>query len=157
MLAPAGPGGPAGRRETFPSVAGRYNHPGWLPVQAPSQAPEERTRPVPRPHRRFLTWSLALLALPLTALRADEQPAAVPKGEVTKYTFDKSKIFPGTVRDYWVYVPKQYDPAKSACVHVNQDGIQYNAPAIFDQLIDRKSTRLNSSHVKISYAVFCLK
>src|SRR5690606_31391535 len=34
-------------------------------------------------------------------------------------------------------------------------------PAIFsvtkDPYIDRKSTRLNSSHVKISYAVFCLK
>src|SRR5690554_7760715 len=28
-------------------------------------------------------------------------------------------------------------------------------PIIFD--IDRKSTRLNSSHVRISYAVFCLK
>src|SRR5690625_6276906 len=26
-----------------------------------------------------------------------------------------------------------------------------------DQSIDRKSTRLNSSHVAISYAVFCLK
>src|SRR5690606_40708231 len=26
-----------------------------------------------------------------------------------------------------------------------------------DNTIDRKSTRLNSSHVKISYAVFCLK
>src|SRR5207302_9042584 len=26
-----------------------------------------------------------------------------------------------------------------------------------DQFQDRKSTRLNSSHVKISYAVFCLK
>src|SRR5690606_32154132 len=25
------------------------------------------------------------------------------------------------------------------------------------QAVDRKSTRLNSSHVKISYAVFCLK
>src|SRR5690349_23155010 len=25
------------------------------------------------------------------------------------------------------------------------------------QLLDRKSTRLNSSHVEISYAVFCLK
>src|SRR5690606_42098609 len=25
------------------------------------------------------------------------------------------------------------------------------------QVLDRKSTRLNSSHVKISYAVFCLK
>src|SRR5690554_7338309 len=27
----------------------------------------------------------------------------------------------------------------------------------FMYLIDRKSTRLNSSHVRISYAVFCLK
>ena len=29
-------------------------------------------------------------------------------------------------------------------------------PWVLD-LLDRKSTRLNSSHVKISYAVFCLK
>src|SRR5436309_9243548 len=29
--------------------------------------------------------------------------------------------------------------------------------AIRGRLKDRKSTRLNSSHVKISYAVFCLK
>src|SRR5690606_39575157 len=29
--------------------------------------------------------------------------------------------------------------------------------APFDRSVDRKSTRLNSSHVKISYAVFCLK
>src|SRR5690606_41413502 len=28
---------------------------------------------------------------------------------------------------------------------------------LFECNIDRKSTRLNSSHVKISYAVFCLK
>src|SRR5207249_8320976 len=27
----------------------------------------------------------------------------------------------------------------------------------FSDLLDRKSTRLNSSHVSISYAVFCLK
>src|SRR5690554_119487 len=27
----------------------------------------------------------------------------------------------------------------------------------FDLILDRKSTRLNSSHVRISYAVFCLK
>src|SRR2546421_6954557 len=27
----------------------------------------------------------------------------------------------------------------------------------FNQLLDRKSTRLNSSHDQISYAVFCLK
>src|SRR5690606_39732042 len=29
--------------------------------------------------------------------------------------------------------------------------------APYDRLIDRKSTRLNSSHVKTSYAVICLK
>src|SRR5205814_3137338 len=29
--------------------------------------------------------------------------------------------------------------------------------ALFDALPDRKSTRLNSSHLGISYAVFCLK
>src|SRR5690554_7161020 len=27
----------------------------------------------------------------------------------------------------------------------------------FNEALDRKSTRLNSSHVRISYAVFCLK
>src|SRR5690606_41170826 len=32
-----------------------------------------------------------------------------------------------------------------------------NLPAPVAQVADRKSTRLNSSHVKISYAVFCLK
>src|SRR3954452_11985166 len=67
-------------------------------------------------------------------------PAAeIPKGEVTKYTFDQSKIFPGTTRDYWVYVPRQYDPAKPACLHVNQDGVQFDAPAVFDRLIHEKA------------------
>src|ERR1035437_2704974 len=35
------------------------------------------------------------------------------------------------------------------------DKVQGLVPA--DALIDRKSTRLNSSHANISYAVFCLK
>jgi enterochelin esterase-like enzyme/sugar lactone lactonase YvrE len=64
--------------------------------------------------------------------------ATVPKGEVTKHTFTNSTVFPGTTRDYWLYVPAQYDPAKPTCVHVNQDGIQFNAPAVFDQLIAAK-------------------
>ena len=84
--------------------------------------------------RRLLVCSLLLLPLP-AAGRADDAP---PKGEVTKYTFDQSKIFPGTTRDYWVYVPKQYNPEKPACVYVNQDGIQYKAPEVFDELIHKK-------------------
>jgi len=56
-----------------------------------------------------------------------KQPG-VPEGEVTKYTFDQSKIFPGTTRDYWVYVPKQYDPGQPACLYVNQDGSSSRLP-----------------------------
>ena len=62
----------------------------------------------------------------------------VPKGEVLKFSFDNSKIFPGTVRDYWVYIPAQYAPPMEACVYVNQDGIQFNAPDVFDRLIASK-------------------
>src|SRR5690606_41484066 len=35
--------------------------------------------------------------------------------------------------------------------------IDFVKEALLDAKRDRKSTRLNSSHVKISYAVFCLK
>src|SRR2546430_6677270 len=31
------------------------------------------------------------------------------------------------------------------------------SPHVFQHILDRKSTRLNSSHSQISYAVFCLK
>src|SRR3989442_11738773 len=34
---------------------------------------------------------------------------------------------------------------------------QMSEPERVSSLLDRKSTRLNSSHVRISYAVFCLK
>jgi len=96
-------------------------------------------------HTRFLILLLAFAAAS-RAIAADDyqlgpdskaQPD-VPKGEVTKYTFDKSKIYPGTTREYWVYVPKQYDAAKPACVFICQDGIQYNATNVFDNLIHKK-------------------
>ncbi|HET6383074.1 MAG TPA: SMP-30/gluconolactonase/LRE family protein [Armatimonadota bacterium] len=78
-----------------------------------------------------------LIALFLSVAFASAQtpPAAVPKGEVQHYVFDRSRIFPGTTQDYWVYVPRQYDPARPACVYVGQDGVQFNAPAVFDRLI----------------------
>src|SRR5438046_3102335 len=68
----------------------------------------------------------------------------VPRGEVTKYHWS-SKIFPGTERDYWIYVPKQYEAAKPACVMVFQDGGNYvntngafRVPVVFDNLIAKK-------------------
>ena len=62
----------------------------------------------------------------------------VPKGEVIKFIFKNSAIFPGTTRDVSVYVPAQYLPEKPACVYINQDGIQWKAPTVFDNLIYRK-------------------
>lgn len=63
--------------------------------------------------------------------------AGVPKGELIKFEFAGSKIFPGTTREVTVYVPKQYDATKPACVYVNQDGVQWSAPTVFDNLIAR--------------------
>ncbi len=58
-----------------------------------------------------------------------------PKGEVLNFKFDESEIYPGTTRDYAVYVPAQYDGKSPACVYICQDGVMYNAPAVFDELI----------------------
>src|SRR3712207_7300673 len=40
---------------------------------------------------------------------------------------------------------------------VTHELVRHRAGAAFSQISDRKSTRLNSSHANISYAVFCLK
>ena len=72
-------------------------------------------------------------------LTEDSKPHAdVPAGELLKFTFDSSKIFPGTTREVSVYVPRQYNPATTACVYVGQDGGGYNAPVVFDNLIAKK-------------------
>ena len=72
--------------------------------------------------------------------------AQVPKGAVTKHSWSGSKIFPGTVRDYWIYVPAQYNAQKAAAVMVFQDGAGFvnengawKTPAVFDQLIAEKA------------------
>lgn len=69
----------------------------------------------------------------------------VPQGEIIKKRWVSRKIYPGTVRDYWIYVPKQYDPKKPACVMVFQDGGGYvrrtgpsPVPNVFDNLIHKK-------------------
>jgi len=72
-------------------------------------------------------------------LGPDSKPQpGVPKGEVIKLNFDKSKIFPDTARDYWIYIPAQYNPDKPACVFICQDGIRWEAPTVFDNLIYKK-------------------
>lgn len=71
---------------------------------------------------------------------AAPKPAAPPPlpANVVKGEFDKSAVYPGTWREYWVYVPKELDRSKPAPVMVFQDGLQYGAPAVFDDLIGKK-------------------
>jgi len=63
----------------------------------------------------------------------------IPKGEVLQGEFAASTIYPGTWREYWVYVPPGLDRKTPAPVMIFQDGVQYNAPAVFDNLIARQA------------------
>src|SRR5690606_39618407 len=53
--------------------------------------------------------------------------------------------------------PQQFSCATILLYHVRHVPGVINLEYVCVRLRDRKSTRLNSSHVKISYAVFCLK
>lgn len=65
----------------------------------------------------------------------------VPQGMVTERVWKDSKVFPGTIRRWWTYVPAQYDKATPAALMVFQDGHTYisenefRAPIVFDNLI----------------------
>jgi enterochelin esterase family protein len=65
-----------------------------------------------------------------------EQPG-VPKGTVKQMPSWESKVFSGTKRDWWVYVPAQYRPDTPAAVMVFQDGAGPKdfVPTVFDNLI----------------------
>ena len=78
---------------------------------------------------------------PFTLGPDSQRQAGVPCGVVTKAEW-RSSIFPGTLRNYWVYVPAQYTPDQPANVMVFQDGGGYaneqgetRAPIVFDNLI----------------------
>lgn len=69
----------------------------------------------------------------------------VPRGRITHHQWKDSKVFPGTIRHYSIYVPAQYDVAKPAALMVFQDGHTYlkedgdfRVPIVFDNLIAAK-------------------
>jgi len=65
-----------------------------------------------------------------------EQPGA-PKGKLIQMPKWQSKVFDGTTRDWWVYVPAQYKAESPACVMVFQDGqnAKNYVPVVFDNMI----------------------
>ncbi|MFN3189317.1 MAG: alpha/beta hydrolase-fold protein [Aureliella sp.] len=63
----------------------------------------------------------------------------VPKGQILGPYELPSEVFPGTQRQYWLYVPAQYDKSKPACTLVVQDGLNrakgWRLPTVCDNLI----------------------
>jgi enterochelin esterase-like enzyme len=53
------------------------------------------------------------------------EKADVPPGKLSEKIVHTSKIYPGMVTNYWVYVPAQYNPNTAAALFVVQDGQGY--------------------------------
>ncbi|MEZ5945136.1 MAG: alpha/beta hydrolase-fold protein [Planctomycetaceae bacterium] len=102
---------------------------------------------------RFISTAFLLGACTLLAsgsvLQAQDHPdrvvhEGVPQGKVTSGEFTDSEIFPGTTRQYSVYVPAQYSADKPANLMVFMDGGGYanpkggfRVPVVFDNLIHK--------------------
>src|SRR3712207_8491242 len=73
----------------------------------------------------------------------------------------RSTLFPYTTlfRSELTEAQVAASAVRSAGIHVHVQNEQWGQVEVYMQhaLGDRKSTRLNSSHANISYAVFCLK
>jgi enterochelin esterase-like enzyme len=72
---------------------------------------------------------------PLTADSKVQE--GVAKGTMVKggYLAGEESVFPGTQREYQLYLPAGFDKAKPAAFMVFQDGVIYQAPVVFDNLI----------------------
>ena len=75
--------------------------------------------------------------------RDSQRQEGVPVGKVTRHEH-RSKIFEGTLRQYYLYVPAQYKTSEPAAVMVFQDGHAYvdekgqaRATIVLDNLIHR--------------------
>ncbi len=105
--------------------------------------------------RRLLATTCFLLSILLTPdFLSAQQPitypippeavrkADVPQGKLLQGTYRDSQVFPGTERDYWIYLPSQLKPDTPAPIMVFQDGHAYcqdkrgaRAHIVFDNLI----------------------
>lgn len=96
-----------------------------------------------------LLW-LGIIVVSHSAAAADQpertrQPG-IPQGKITSGEFAESRLFPGTKRQYSVYVPAQYKPDQPANLMVFMDGSGYareggdfRVPIVFDNLIHQQA------------------
>jgi len=103
----------------------------------------------------FFLWMVVLFATRFAfaaevdevyRLGPDSSPQTrVPQGKVTDWEKLPSQAYPGTVHDFCVYVPAQYEKSKPAALMIFQDGQaflrltgDFRVPYVFDNLIYRR-------------------
>ncbi len=96
-----------------------------------------------------VTTALLSVALPLWAddytLGPDSQEqAGVPKGTVEEFAWKESKVYPGTERQCWIYLPPGFDKEKEYPLVIFQDGGgavnakgQFRSTIVLDNLIHK--------------------
>ena len=64
----------------------------------------------------------------------------VPRGTILDYEWTASRVFPGTNRRYWVYVPAQYTASEPASLMVFQNGRLYLDPRVSCAFLSSSTT-----------------
>ncbi len=110
------------------------------PASAPHSAPHTVAELEERDRAAFAASGAA--GGPYTLGPASLPQAGVPQGTLTQFHWTSQRVYPGTERDYWLYVPRQYDGTEPASLMVFQDGARYlspeiNTPVVFDNLIHK--------------------
>ncbi len=91
----------------------------------------------------LLAGALAAMAEPASIAKPPQDTAAAPLHGRLEGPFElHSRVYPGTARRYWVYVPAGYDPARPPNLLLFQDGQRainpsgsLRVPAVLDTLI----------------------
>lgn len=105
-------------------------------TQAQSSEP---SRPSGEPSQRPPATAEDTYPIPKEAERRE----GVPQGKIEGPFKLDSQVYPLTVREYWLYIPAQYDEAKPICSITVQDGLNrakdWRMPEILDNLIHDKA------------------
>ncbi len=85
-------------------------------------------------------------------VRTPQDPATLQlpenrQGYIIDGTIENSQIYPGTKRDFQVFIPKQYDGQSAACLVVGLDGNLFNAITVMGNLI-------NSGEMPVCIGIF---
>jgi enterochelin esterase family protein len=102
---------------------------------------------------RLLAAAAAVLLPSAARLHADDysfgpdsqEQAGVPKGTVEEFSWKESKVYPGTERRCWIYLPAAFDKEKEYPLIVFQDGGGavspkgggFRVPVVLDNLIHK--------------------